>query len=113
MAFLTSTVVSVRRGSLARQCLARPAHARVACAKPARAGGVRMETDWTGPAPASDVLGIGKDTASGTFIAASVGAFALGVYCVYASNLQSPLTPEGVNPLYIIGSLGLPISWGL
>lgn len=113
MAFLTSTVVSVRRGSLARQCIARSAGVRVAAAKPTRATGPRMETDWTGPAPSSDVLGIGKDTSSGTFITGSVAAFAVGVYCVYSSNIASPLSAESVNALYIIGSLGLPISWAL
>lgn len=117
MAFLTSTAI-VTRGAFTRPALntrfggravaVRTSHSRVSAPKVQP----RMETDWTGPAPPSSVLGIGKDVASGTFIAGSVAAFVLGVYCCYQSNLFSPLTADTVNPLYVLGSLGLPISWG-
>ena len=42
------------------------------------------------------------------------GVFLLvGLYCVSASQLGSPLTAAPVNPFYIAGSLCVPVSWGL
>lgn len=117
MAFLSATAVSLRTNTLTSTSVttrSRFVGARVApVAARVNKGVVRMETDWTGPAPPSSVLGIGANTASSAFIGGSVLAFAVGAYCVYSSNLASPLTAGTVNPLYIIGSLGLPISWGL
>lgn len=116
MAFLTTTAVPLGRGGLARQCLARGS-VRVTAIGNKRVAPVRaqprMETDWTGPAPSSEVLGIAKDTSSNVLIGASVIALHIGVYCCYASNLASPLSAVSVNPLYVLGSLCLPISWGL
>lgn len=63
--------------------------------------------------PSSSVLGLGKDVPSSLYLLASVIALLLGGYSVYKSNLQSPLTPDGVNPQFIVGSLLVPISWGL
>ncbi|GJD06627.1 hypothetical protein Gasu2_10320 [Galdieria sulphuraria] len=37
----------------------------------------------------------------------------VGSYCVYESNLLSPLTVTTINPLYVLGSLLVPYSWGL
>lgn len=118
MAFLSATAVSLRTNTLSTRTVSARSHfvgARVApvSARVANKGVVRMETDWTGPAPPSSVLGIGANTASTAFIGGSVIAFAIGAYCVYSSNLVQPLSPGNMNALYIIGSLGLPISWGL
>ncbi len=116
MAFVTSTAVPLRRGGLARQCFARGS-VRVTAVGTKRVAGLRvqprMETDWTGPAPSSEVLGLGKNIASFQFLAGSVVSLAIGCYCVYKSNLASPLSADTVYPLYILGSLLLPISWGL
>ena len=70
-------------------------------------------TAWEGKYPPSEVLGLGKDVPSSLFILSSVVALLLGCYSVYMSNLAHPLSPESVNPQFIIGSLLAPISWGL
>merc|ERR1712216_42922 len=44
--------------------------------------------------------------ASGIFLA-------IGLYCVSASQIASPLTAATVNPAYVAGSLCVPVSWGL
>lgn len=117
MAFLSATAVSLRTNTLTSSSVSARSNfvgARVApVAARVSKGVVRMETDWTGSAPPSSVLGIGAGTASSAFIGGSVIAFAIGIYCVYSSNLVQPLSPGNMNALYIIGSLGLPISWGL
>lgn len=117
MAFMSATAVSLRTNTLSASSVSARSHFAGARVAPVAArvskGTVRMETDWTGPAPPSSVLGIGAGTASTAFIGASVVAFAVGAYCVYSSNLVQPLSPGNMNALYIIGSLGLPISWGL
>lgn len=111
MAFInSSSFVSGGRALVGKQCDVRLARATV---KVQRVSRVRMETDWTGPAPSSDVLGIGKDIASSSYIGFSVAALVGGIYCVYASNIAAPLTADTVRPLYVVGSLLLPISWGL
>lgn len=70
-------------------------------------------TAWEGKHPPSEVLGLGKDVPSTLYILSSVIALLLGCYSVYKSNLAQPLTPETVNPQFIVGSLLAPISWGL
>merc|ERR1712127_666855 len=57
------------------------------------------ETYWETKAPSSDVLGIGKGVSSGSFAAFCVGQVI-------------PLT-DHPNPLFIVGSIGLPYSWAL
>lgn len=72
-----------------------------------------MDTSWSGEYPPSEVLGLGKDVPSVLYALASVPAFFLGCYAVYKSNLIQPLTPESVDPQFIVASLLVPISWGL
>lgn len=63
--------------------------------------------------PESKVLGLGQDIPSSLYLIGSVIALLLGSWSVYQSNLNTPLTPQTVNPQFIIGSLLVPISWGL
>jgi len=62
--------------------------------------------------PESAVLGIGEKIPGSFFLMMSVLALFLGGYSVSESNLLEPLTPNSVKPLYVLGSLLLPISWG-
>lgn len=62
--------------------------------------------------PSTDVLGIGKDVPGSAFLMISVISLFLGGYCVYESNIANVLTAGNIKPLYVIGSLLLPISWG-
>jgi len=67
------------------------------------------ETYWETKAPSSDVLGIGKDVSSGSYVVASVVAAAIGGY----STAQVwPLTQD-LNGLFLAGSFLLPYSWAL
>lgn len=88
-------------------------NSRRAAAAPAIRNSPRMSTYWEGKAPPSTVLGLGQDVPSTLYLLSSVIALGLGSYCVYMSNLVSPLTPQSVNPQFIVGSLLVPISWGL
>nr|7Y5E_R2 Chain R2, PsaR [Porphyridium purpureum]7Y5E_RN Chain RN, PsaR [Porphyridium purpureum] len=62
--------------------------------------------------PSSEVLGLGKNIPSALYVLISIACFAIGVTSVAKSNLITPLTPESINPQYVVGSLLLPISWG-
>lgn len=73
----------------------------------------RMDTSWEGKSPPSDVLGIGKDVPSSLYLLGSVIALLLGSYSVYMSNFFNRLSAESVNPQFVVGSLLVPISWGL
>jgi len=64
-------------------------------------------------APASEVLGLGKSIPSGLYLIMSVLAFGLGGFSVAQSNLFNTLSADSVNPQFVVGSLMLPISWGL
>lgn len=91
-------------------------------ALPARRSAARMQmkstmvmedTYWEGEAPPSYVLGNLANAPSG-LLGPMSGVFLLvGLYCVSASQLGSPLTAATVNPFYIAGSLCVPVSWGL
>ena len=71
------------------------------------------DTYWEGEAPPSYVLGNLANAPSG-LLGPMSGVFLLvGLYCVSASQLGSPLTAATVNPFYIAGSLCVPVSWGL
>lgn len=72
-----------------------------------------VDTAWEGKYPPSTVLGLGKDVPSPFYIFASFVALVVGGYCCSQSNLATPLTPETVRPDFILGSLLVPISWGL
>jgi len=72
-----------------------------------------VDTTWDGKFPPSTVLGFGKDVPSPFYIFSSFVALVVGGYCCTQSNLISPLTPETVRPDFILGSLLVPISWGL
>eukprot|EP00184_Porphyridium_aerugineum_P001135 CAMPEP_0184694896 /NCGR_PEP_ID=MMETSP0313-20130426/2708_1 /TAXON_ID=2792 /ORGANISM="Porphyridium aerugineum, Strain SAG 1380-2" /LENGTH=118 /DNA_ID=CAMNT_0027153261 /DNA_START=150 /DNA_END=506 /DNA_ORIENTATION=- len=63
--------------------------------------------------PKSEVLGLGKEVPSALYAIASVFALGLGCWSVTQSNLFSPLTAQSVNPQFVVGSLLVPISWGL
>lgn len=72
-----------------------------------------MDTSWEGKYPPSEVLGLGKDVPSSLYLLGSVIALLLGCYSVYMSNFFNRLSAESVNPQFIVGSLLVPISWGL
>uniref|UniRef100_A0A7S1TKR9 Uncharacterized protein n=1 Tax=Erythrolobus australicus TaxID=1077150 RepID=A0A7S1TKR9_9RHOD len=65
------------------------------------------------PAPSSEVLGLGKNVPAGLYLILSVLSLGLGSYAVAQQNLFTPLTPNGINPQFVVGSLLVPISWGL
>eukprot|EP00628_Pelagophyceae_sp_CCMP2097_P004898 CAMPEP_0184084180 /NCGR_PEP_ID=MMETSP0974-20121125/4078_1 /TAXON_ID=483370 /ORGANISM="non described non described, Strain CCMP2097" /LENGTH=115 /DNA_ID=CAMNT_0026386857 /DNA_START=52 /DNA_END=399 /DNA_ORIENTATION=+ len=71
------------------------------------------DTYWDGEAPPSKVLGTLAKVPSGLLAPLSVVSLAVGCYCVQESQLAAPLSAVTVNPLFIAGSLGVPISWGL
>lgn len=120
MAFVTSSIrpFSVGAARSAKLTCVRGSAARVSATVAKRAvvvqgaAGARCAA-WEGKYPPSDVLGLGKDVPSTLYILASVVALLLGCYSVYKSNIAQPLTPETVNPQFIVGSLLAPISWGL
>eukprot|EP00187_Rhodella_violacea_P006096 CAMPEP_0174897478 /NCGR_PEP_ID=MMETSP0167-20121228/14223_1 /TAXON_ID=38298 /ORGANISM="Rhodella maculata, Strain CCMP736" /LENGTH=131 /DNA_ID=CAMNT_0016137483 /DNA_START=65 /DNA_END=460 /DNA_ORIENTATION=- len=70
------------------------------------------DTFWEGGAPPSKVLGVGKNVPGALFLALSVVSLGAGGYCCAESNIFNALTPESVNPLFVAGSLLVPISWG-
>jgi hypothetical protein len=72
-----------------------------------------MSTYWEGKAPSSEVLGVGAKIPSALFGPLSLVALVAGTYSVHESNIFNQLTVTTVNPLYILGSLLVPISWGL
>jgi len=74
---------------------------------------VAKDTSWTGKVPPSTVLGIGEKVPSAAYLISSVACLLIGSYCVYESNLLTPLTVSTINPLYVLGSLLVPYSWGL
>eukprot|EP00871_Galdieria_phlegrea_P002022 jgi/Galph1/2820/GphlegSOOS_G1481.1 len=74
---------------------------------------VAKDTFWSGKVPPSTVLGIGEKVPSPVYLLSSVICLILGSYCVYESNLFSPLTVNTINPWYVLGSLLVPYSWGL
>jgi len=71
------------------------------------------DTYWEGEAPPSYVLGNLQNAPSGLLGPASGIFLAIGLYCVSASQIASPLTAATVNPAYVAGSLCVPVSWGL
>jgi hypothetical protein len=117
MAFVSSLSVSVApvRAS-SKVCAVRGACVAVAparAARGARSGVVRMDTKWSGDYPPSVVLGLGQNVPSSLYALASVPALLLGCFGIYQSNFAHILTPDTVNPQFILASLLVPISWGL
>lgn len=74
---------------------------------------VAMSTYWEGKAPPSSVLGVGEKIPSSIFGPLSLVALGVGSYCVHESNIFHQLTVDTIYPKYIIGSLLVPISWGM
>ena len=70
-------------------------------------------TYWEGKAPPSSVLGVGEKIPSGLFGPLSLVALVAGTACVHESNIFNQLSSTTVNPQYIVGSLLVPISWGM
>ena len=70
-------------------------------------------TYWDGEAPPSSVLGVGEKIPSTLFGPLSLLALVAGTYCVHESNIFHQLSASTVNPQYIVGSLLVPISWGM
>ena len=87
---------------------------------------------WEGAAPPSSVLGVGAKIPSAVFGPLSlVGsknlflnllisflndfrlALVIGTYSIHESNILNQLTVTTLEPKYIIGSLLVPISWGM
>lgn len=68
---------------------------------------------WDGAAPSSSVLGVGEKIPSSLFGPLSLVALLVGTYSVHESNIFNQLSVSTVNPQYVVGSLLVPISWGL
>jgi hypothetical protein len=68
---------------------------------------------WEGAAPPSSVLGVGEKIPSGVFGPLSLAALVAGTFCVHESNIFNQLSSTSVSPQYVIGSLLVPISWGM
>jgi len=66
-----------------------------------------------GKAPPSSVLGVGEKIPSALFGPLSLVALVAGTYCVHESNIFGVLSATSVNPQYVLGSLLVPISWGM
>lgn len=120
MAFVNSSLSAVRFNTAIRSAKvsavcgsARLSNATFSPQKVQRASVIRMGSSDGVPAPPSTVLGLGKDVPSSLYLFLSVFAFILGCYSVYKSNIFQPLSAETVNPQFIVGSLLVPISWGL
>jgi len=71
-----------------------------------------MSTYWEDK-PSSAVLGVGEKIPSAVFGPLSLIALGVGTYSVHESNIFNQLSATNLDPLYIIGSLLVPISWGL
>mmetsp|Transcript_7667 Transcript_7667/g.10004 ORF Transcript_7667/g.10004 Transcript_7667/m.10004 type:complete len:134 (+) Transcript_7667:87-488(+) len=71
------------------------------------------DMSWEGDYPPSKVLGpVLSKMPSGILGPLSLVMFAAGGYCVHESNIFNILNAETVKPLYVLGSLLTPISWG-
>jgi hypothetical protein len=70
-------------------------------------------TYWESEAPPSSVLGVGEKIPSALFGPLSLVALVAGTFCVHESNIFHQLSQTTVNPEYIVGSLLVPISWGM
>uniref|UniRef100_A0A7S2ZK14 Uncharacterized protein n=1 Tax=Rhodosorus marinus TaxID=101924 RepID=A0A7S2ZK14_9RHOD len=81
-------------------------------AVPARARSVGTVMMALPTPPSPSVLGIGEKIPGAFFLMMSVLCLFMGGYSVAESNLFDPLTAGTVKPLYVLGSLLLPISWG-
>ena len=68
---------------------------------------------WEGAAPPSSVLGIGAGIPSTIFGPLSVVAFVAGTYAIHDSNILNQITPTTINPVNLVGSTLVPISWGM
>lgn len=114
MAFISSSIVPVNATSLKLTKTCAVNGARVNYRAPVRRSVVvSTPTMADSKYPDSSVLGLGKDVPSSLYIIASALALPLGCYSVYMSNIVNPLSAELVNPQFIVGSLLVPISWGL
>lgn len=43
----------------------------------------------------------------------SIAAFVTGTYCIHETNILHTVSPETIQPLYVLGAALVPISWGL
>ena len=87
---------------------------RKAAASAVSATPVMLDTYWEGKAPPSQVLGPALERApSGALGIVSLVAFAVGTYCIHETNILHTVTPDTIQPLYVAGSVLVPISWGL
>lgn len=68
---------------------------------------------WEGSYPPSSVLGIGEKVSSKVFGPLSMVALLVGLYCVNENNISNQLSATNVNPSTVLGSLLVPISWGM
>uniref|UniRef100_A0A7S1U023 Photosystem I reaction center subunit VIII n=1 Tax=Phaeomonas parva TaxID=124430 RepID=A0A7S1U023_9STRA len=71
-------------------------------------------TYWEGKVPPSTVLGpVLSKTPSGLLGPVSIISLLAGTYSVHESNILHTLNADTVYPVFVIGSLLVPISWGL
>jgi len=68
---------------------------------------------WEGTAPPSSVLGVGAKIPSSIFGPLSLVALIAGTYSIHQSNIFNQLTVTTITPVIVLGSLLVPISWGL
>ena len=68
---------------------------------------------WEGSYPPSSVLGIGEKISSKVFGPMSLVALLVGLYCINENNISNQLSATNVNPSTVMGSLLIPISWGM
>ena len=68
---------------------------------------------WEGSYPPSSVLGIGEKVSSKVFGPMSLVALVIGLYCINENNISNQLSATNVNPSTVLGSLLVPISWGM
>lgn len=115
MAFVSSSFVSLNKASaISSKCSSSfVAKNRAVAVVPRRHASVVSMVAEKPMYPDSSVLGLGKDVPSGLYIIASALALPLGCYSCYMSNIFTALSAESVNPQFIVGSLLVPISWGL
>eukprot|EP01038_Epipyxis_sp_PR26KG_P014208 gene14208-19062_t len=74
---------------------------------------LKMSSYWEGKAPPSSVLGVGEKLPSALLGPLSLAALGAGTYAIHESNIFNALSATSVNPVYVVGSLLVPISWGL